>query len=170
MEVLGICLPYVKRSLQKHQWSAFFCRAQITQILFFQECWLERDQRSHLDSNSFSKTFSTMEVLGMSTLALKYLRFYSFRECWFLSDQRSHFENDTFSKTFSIMEVLGMCLPYIKRYFQDHQSRAFFVRAQISQILFFLRMLLLESSKITVWERHLFQNFFFYGSLRYVSS
>ena len=35
MEVLVICLPYVKRSFQQYQWSAFVFRAQTTQILLF---------------------------------------------------------------------------------------------------------------------------------------
>ena len=33
IEVLGMCLPCVKRYFQEHQWSAFFSRAQIPQIL-----------------------------------------------------------------------------------------------------------------------------------------
>ena len=35
MEVLGMCLANVKRFFQEHQWSTFFFRAQISQILLF---------------------------------------------------------------------------------------------------------------------------------------
>ena len=126
MEVLGICLPYIKRCFQEHQWNAF-------------------------------------------SLGLRYLRFCCFRECRFWRDQRSQFKSYTVSKTFG-MEVLGICLPYIKRYFHQHKWSAFFVRAQISQILLFLKMVVLKWSKITIWERHMFHYFFSYESFRYVST
>ena len=35
MEGLGICLPYIKKCFQEHQWSAFLFMGQITQILLF---------------------------------------------------------------------------------------------------------------------------------------
>ena len=35
MELLGMCLPYVKRYFQRHQYSAFFFMAHRTQILLF---------------------------------------------------------------------------------------------------------------------------------------
>ena len=39
MNVLGICLSYLKRYFQEHQWSAFLFMVQITQIFFsFLEC------------------------------------------------------------------------------------------------------------------------------------
>ena len=39
MNVLGICLSYLKRYFQEHQWSAFLFMVQITQIFFsFWEC------------------------------------------------------------------------------------------------------------------------------------
>ena len=37
MKVLGVCLYYLKRDFQEHQLSAFFFKAQITQILLFLE-------------------------------------------------------------------------------------------------------------------------------------
>ena len=39
-----------------------------------------------------------------------------------------------FQKKFA-MEVLSLCLPYVKRYFQEHQLSAFLSMAQITQIL-----------------------------------
>ena len=48
------------------------------------------------------------------------------------------------------MDVLGMCLSYVKRYFQEHEFSAFLIVAQITQILLFLGMPILERSNITV--------------------
>ena len=93
-------------------------------------------------------------------LGLKKLRFCCFWQCWFNRDQESQFGSNTFSRIFSSKEILDICLPYIKRYFQEHQWSAFFFRVEISQIMFFLGMLVLEWSKIAVWEQYLFQNFF----------
>ena len=117
LEVLGVSVLYAKRYLQEHQWSAFFFRAQITQILFL----------------------SRMPVSERSEITV-----------W----ERHLFEN------FFCYKFFGMCLPYMKRYFQEQQSSAFFFRAQIIQILLFSGML---RSKVTVWEQHLFQNVFVYG-------
>ena len=61
-----------------------------------------------------------------------------------------------FQKKFAV-EVLGMQLPYIKRYFQEYQWSSFLFMAQITQILFLSRVVLLEISKITVWERDIFK-------------
>ena len=58
--------------------------------------------------------------------------------------------NNTLSKKFSAMEVLDLYLPYMKRYFQEHQQIIFFFVAQITQTLLFSGMPLLERSKITV--------------------
>ena len=49
------------------------------------------------------------------------------------------------------MEVLGLCLPYIKRYFQEHQLSVFFFMVQTTQILMFLGKPILQRSKTTVW-------------------
>ena len=57
-------------------------------------------------------------------------------------------------------EVLGMYAAYIKTYFQEYQPSAFVFMAQITQILLFSRMPLLERSKIMVWEQDLFQKKF----------
>ena len=55
------------------------------------------------------------------------------------------------------MKVLGICLPYVKRYFQEHQLSVFFSMDQITQILLFSEMPLLERFKITVREQHIFK-------------
>ena len=39
-----------------------------------------------------------------------------------------------FQKRFSV-KVLGMCLPYVKRYFQEHQWSVFFFMTQITYLL-----------------------------------
>ena len=88
MEVLRLCLPYVKRLFQEYQWSAFLFKAQITQILLFL-------------------------VMPIS------LKDHSFRMTPFQK------------KNFAI-EVLGMCLPYVKRYVQEHQLSDFLFKAQIT--------------------------------------
>ena len=53
------------------------------------------------------------------------------------------------------MKVLGLCLPYVKRYFQEDQLSVFFFMAEITKVLLFSLMPILQRSKITVWERHL---------------
>ena len=55
------------------------------------------------------------------------------------------------------MEVSSLCLPYGKGYFQEHQWSAFLFTAEITEILLFSGMRLLERSKITVWEQHLWK-------------
>ena len=87
-----------------------------------------------------------------------------------LQGSKSLFENDTFSKQEFVMEVSGLCLPYEKRFFQEHQWSAFLFMAQITQILLLSWMPLSKRSKITVWERKLFKNKFIYGSFWFVST
>ena len=41
------------------------------------------------------------------------------------------FRTTPFQKNFAI-KVLGMCLPYVKRYVEEHQLRAFVFMAQIT--------------------------------------
>ena len=55
-----------------------------------------------------------------------------------------------FQKKTLLWEILGMCLPYVKKFFQKHQSSAFLFMNQITQIQFFSRMTVLQGSKITV--------------------
>ena len=70
-------------------------------------------------------------------------------------DIQDHRQKDTFSKKNFAMEVLGMRLSYVKKVFQEFQWSAFLFMAQITQILLFLGMFLLERLKITVSERQL---------------
>ena len=63
-----------------------------------------------------------------------------------------------------------MCLPYLKRYFQEHQWSDFLFMPQITQILLFSGVPFLERSNITVWEQPLFKEKLCCGSFRYVSN
>ena len=63
-----------------------------------------------------------------------------------------------------------MRLPYVKIYFQQLQWRVFLFMDQINQILLFSLMNVLERSKITVQQRHIFKKIFSHGNFRYVSS
>ena len=56
------------------------------------------------------------------------------------------------------MEVLGISRPYLKEYFQEHQSSAFFFISKTKTLLF-SGMLVLERAKIC-WEGYLFKNNF----------
>ena len=67
-------------------------------------------------------------------------------------------------------ECLLGCLTSVKRYFEGHQLSEFFFMAQVTQILLFSGMLLLERSRITVSERHLLNKKFCYGSFEFVSN
>ena len=98
MEVLGMCLPYVKRYFKR-----------------------------------------TSEVLF--SLWLKSLRFCWFQECH--RDQGSQFQK----KKKNAIEVLSMCLAWVKRYFEENQLTAFFFMAQITQILLFSGMPILQRSQ-----------------------
>ena len=79
MEVLVICLPYVKRCLQFHQWNILFFRAQITQILLLLGMWVWERSSSQFNSDTFSKHFFAVEVLGM---CLPYVKTYFQRYQW----------------------------------------------------------------------------------------
>ena len=67
------------------------------------------------------------------------------------------------------MEVSSLCLPYVKRYFQEHQLSESFFMAQITQILLFSVIRTSKRSRITVWELHLFKIKSCYGSFGFVS-
>ena len=45
------------------------------------------------------------------------------------------------------IEVLSMCLAWVKRYFEENQLTAFFFMAQITQILLFSGMPILQRSQ-----------------------
>ena len=87
-----------------------------------------------------------------------------FREIKGLSLRMTHFP-----ECFAV-EALCMCLPYIKRYFQERQWSVFSFMAHMSEIQLFLRKPVLERSKITVWEQHLFKKNVCYGGFRYLST
>ena len=166
MEVLGICLPYVKMYFQEHHLSTFFFMGQITQILLFSGILLLERSKITVREQHFFKKKIVMEVLG---LHLPYIKMYFqehhvstflfmgqitqillFSGILLLERSKITVREQHFFKKKIVMEVLGLHLPYIKRYFQKHQLSAFYFMAQITQILLFLGMLLLERSKITV--------------------
>ena len=69
-----------------------------------------------------------------------------------------------------VTEGLSLCLPYVKRYLEKHQSSEFFFMAQITQILLFSGISILERwKKITVWERHLSNKKICHGSFEFAS-
>ena len=88
--------------------------------------------------------------------------FFVFARAEFRKIEGSLFGNKT--------KVLCLNLPYVKRYFQELQWSAFLLMAQITQILLFSWMWLLERSKITVWERNLVKKKFNYGSFVVMST
>ena len=53
-----------------------------------------------------------------------------------------------FQKNFFTIKVLDMCLPYAKKYFQEHHWSDFFFMAQITEILFCFRMPVLKRSQL----------------------
>ena len=57
MEVLRLCIPYIKRYFQKQQWSAFLFIAEINQILLFSGMqFLERSKITVVKRHFFKKT------------------------------------------------------------------------------------------------------------------
>ena len=103
------------------------------------------------------KVFSGAPVKCFPLYRSKYWDFVAFNSPLSERSKLTVWEQRLFKKKKRIdMEVLGMCLSYAKRYFQEHEFSAFLIMAQITQILLFSGMLILERSNITVWERHLF--------------
>ena len=167
MEVLGICLPYVKMYFQEHHLSTFFFMGQITQILLFSGILLLERSKITVREQHFFKKKIVMEVLGLHLPYIKrYFQKHQLSAFYFMAQitqillflgmlllERSKitvWEWCLFKTRFA-MEVLGLCVPYIRRYFQEHHSSVFFFMAQISQILLFSGMLILQWSNITVW-------------------
>ena len=104
--------------------------------------------KSHFYHNTFSKIYFAIEGLGASVK-------------WFFLNGSNNWDSIIFGnaafreiKDHSLrttpfqkkiaMELLSLCLPYVKRYFREHQLSAFFFMAQITQIMLLLGMLLLE--------------------------
>ena len=164
LEVLGIFPTYVKRYFQEQQWSAFFFRAQVSHILLFLRMLVSDRSKIRVWKRYLFQNFScygsfwyvsTLRKKVYLAAPVKDLFLYGsnnsdsvvFRNAGF---GESQFENNTFSIICFAMEIWRICLSYVLRYFQEPQWSAFSVRAQISQILLFSRMLILEWSKITV--------------------
>ena len=181
-----MCLPYVKRYFQEHQLSAFLFVAQITQILLFSvTSILQRSKITVWERHLFKKKLCYGSFRYVSTLRKKVsskapMKWFSLYES--NNSDSVLLENDGFAeiKDYSfrttpfqkkiVVEVSSLCLPYVKRYFQAHRWSAFLFMAQITQILLFSGMPVLQRSKITVWEWKLFKNKFIYGSFWFVST
>ena len=69
-----------------------------------------------------------------------------------------------------LRDTKGHIKKNVNGYFQQQWWNAFFVRADITQILLFSRTVVFERLRITVWEGHSFKNVFCYGSFRYMST
>ena len=115
------------------------------------------------------RVFSGAPVKCFSLYGLNNLDSVVFENAAFWEIKDHSLRTTPFQKKLS-MEVLGWCLPYVKRYFQEHQWSTFLFMAQITQILLFSVMSILQRSKITVWEQHLFKNKIINGSLGFVST
>ena len=142
------------------KWLRFCC---------FRECCFWRDQRSQFQKDTFSKKKNLQWSFEfLSTLCKKVFSGATVKGIFVcgsnnsdsvvfgntaLGDIKDHSLIMTrFEKKKIAVEVLGLCLLYIKRYFQEHQFSGFFFMAEITQILLFSGMPLLERSKIKVWE------------------
>ena len=85
MQVLGMCLPYLKRYFQPYKWNVCLFRAQITQILLFllllkllrfwviskKNCGLGEIKSHSLTTTAFQKSFCCERFRYMSTLRKK---------------------------------------------------------------------------------------------------
>ena len=145
----------------------FLFMAQITQILLFSGMpVLQRSKITVWEQKLFKKKFfygsfwfvSTLRKKVFSEAPMKCFFLYGSNNSDFvvfvntaLGEIKDHSLTMTpFEKKFA-MEVLSLCLPYVKRYFQEHQLSVFFFMNQITQILLFSIMTVLQKSKITVW-------------------
>ena len=118
--------------------------------------YLKRDFQEHQLSTFFFKAQITQILLFLEKLVLK-------------RSKITVWEWQLFKTAFAV-KVLGICLPYVKRYFQEHQLSVFFSMDQITQILLFSEMPLLERFKITVREQHIFKKKNCYESFRFAST
>ena len=126
MQDLSMHVPYVKIYFQLLQWSVFFV------IIYFQQLqWKVFFVHGPNNSDSVLENAAIGEIEDHSL-------------------RTTPFQNKI------VTEGLSLCLPYVKRYLEEHQSSEFFFMAQITQILLFLGISILERrKKITVWKRHL---------------
>ena len=152
IEALGICLSYIKKYFQEHQWSDFLFVAHITQVLFFQESCFWRDQGPQFEKDTFSKkkkkknairSFMHVPPLHKSVFSrapVKCFSLYSsndldsavFRNAAFGEIKDHRLKKTPIQKKKMLFEVLGMCLPYIKMYFQEQKRSAFHFMAQMT--------------------------------------
>ena len=183
MEVLGTCLPYVKRYFQVHQWTASLFMAQITQILLFSGMpLLERSKIAVWEWHFFWKKY---EKFGFVSALLKKVfsgapvncfSLYGSNKCncvvfgnLAFGEIKDHSLRTTPFQKKICDQSFRFVSTHIKRYFQEHQLSVFFFMAQITVIVLFLGILLLERSKITIWEQQRFlkKN---HGSFGFVST
>ena len=80
MEVLRLCIPYIKRYFQKQQWSAFLFIAEINQILLFSGMqFLERSKvtvvKRHFLKKSLLWKFYVFAYLTSKSIFKRYGRF-----------------------------------------------------------------------------------------------
>ena len=167
-----MCLPNTKRIFSRTRKMMFSLWLKWLRFNCFWECRFWRYQRWQFENNNFSKkicygSFRYLSALRKNVFSgapLKYVFLYGsnnsdFVVFWNLAfgEIKNHSQRTTLFQKKIVMEVLGLHLPYIKRYFQKHQLSASYFLAQVTQILLFSGILLLERSKITVRERHLFK-------------
>ena len=149
--------------------AVFFFMAQMTQILLLSGMLLlERSKIIVSEGHLFKKKKLQWSFEFLSTLCKKVFSGATVKVIFVcasnnsdsvvfwntaLGDIKDHSLIMTrFEKKKIAVKVLGLCLLYIKRYFLEHQFSGFFFMAQVTQILLFSGMPLLERSKITVWE------------------
>ena len=151
IEALGICLSYIKKYFQEHQWSDFLFVAHITQVLFFSGVLvLERSRTTIWKRHIFRKkkenairsfthvpplhkrVFSRAPVKCFSLYSSNDLDSAVFWNAAFGEIKDHRLKKTPIQKRKILFEVLGMCLPYIKRYFQEQKRSAFLFMAQMT--------------------------------------
>ena len=112
----------------------------------------------HAFLNVFSvgpmKCFCLQGLINSNSFVFENADFGELNQFW-----RAQFNNEIFLKMFSAMEDLSMRLPYVKYIFPGSPVKCFLFMAQITQILLFSGMNVLERSKITVQQRLTFKKF-----------
>ena len=151
IEALGICLSYIKKYFQEHQWSDFLFVAHITQLLLFSGILLlERSRTTIWKRHIFKKkkenairsfthvpplhkrVFSRSRVKCFSLYSSNDLDYAVFRNAAFEEIKDHRLKKTPIQKKKMLFEVLGMCLPCIKRYFQEQNRSAFLFMAQMT--------------------------------------
>ena len=127
-----MCLLYVKKFFQPHQWRLFFFRPQNARILLFlvKLVW---ERKGHSDRSKHFQNFfcmgsfkyaSNLRKKNISNATVKFfsLKSWKYNLQFFLvwryeGDQESQFENETFSIVLFVLKVLNLYLPYVKDIF-----------------------------------------------------